>query len=75
MSLKTDVVKGEIPLFISKGSMKTAESKIEFVNYDQYVSKRYSLALYNQWPLCYSTEQIILQVNYINSLDLLKLQG
>ena len=34
MSLKTDVVKGEIPLFISKGSMKKAESKIEFVNYD-----------------------------------------
>ena len=30
--LKTDVVKSEIPLLLSKGSMKAAESKIDFVN-------------------------------------------
>ena len=32
MSLKTDVVKSEIPLLLSKESMKAAESKIDFVN-------------------------------------------
>ena len=32
VSLKTDVVKSEIPLLLSKQSMKTAKSKIEFVN-------------------------------------------
>ena len=32
MSLKTDVVKKEIPLLLSKESMKGAESKIDFVN-------------------------------------------
>ena len=32
VSLKTDVVKSEIPLLLSKESMKAAESKIDFVN-------------------------------------------
>ena len=32
LSLKTDVVKSEIPLLLSKESMKAAESKIDFVN-------------------------------------------
>lgn len=32
VSLKTDVVKSEITLLLSKQSMKTAKSKIEFVN-------------------------------------------
>ena len=32
VSLKTDVVKKEIPLLLSKESMKGAESKIDFVN-------------------------------------------
>ena len=32
MSLKTDVVKSEIPLLLRKENMKAAESKIDFVN-------------------------------------------
>ena len=32
LSLKTDVVKSEIPLSLSKESMKAAETKIDFVN-------------------------------------------
>ena len=32
MSLKTNVVKCEIPLLLSKESMKVADSKIDFVN-------------------------------------------
>ena len=39
MSLKTNVVKGEIPLLLSKEGMKVAESRIDW--------QRYSLTLYN----------------------------
>ena len=45
VSLKTDVVKSEIPLLLSKKSMKAAESKIDFVNDRICLALTYALRL------------------------------
>ena len=45
VSLKTELVKSEIPLLLSKESMKAAESKIDFVNDRIYLVKIFTYTL------------------------------
>ena len=45
VSLKTEFVKSEIPLLLSKESMKAAESKIDFVNDRIYLVKIFTYTL------------------------------